>query len=205
MSQETFIDKFLARPENELFVRIDDDFIQNTFNLYGIKAKLENFAPAYELLKKNQFSERNLPPEVTASMVEKCAETLYGLLHARFLLTRAGMNHMYNKYVDGVFQMCPRVYCKGVCCLPYGISEELGESVKMFCPCCFDVYTVLNPIYSAIDGAFFGPSWVHMFLNKHSQIIPTDPIRVYVPKIFGFRIYHPSDVEEEEEEDQSED
>ena len=59
----------------------------------------------------------------------------------------------------------------------------------MYCPCCCDIYRVNNPELASIDGAFFGPNWVHMFLHKYKQLVPKDRPRVYVPKIFGFRIF----------------
>lgn len=36
---------------------------------------------------------------------------LYGLIHARFILTPKGLNIMKDKFLKGVFGMCPRVLC----------------------------------------------------------------------------------------------
>jgi casein kinase II subunit beta len=99
---------------------------------------------------------------------------------------------MMEKWRANVFEQCPRVYCRNVACLPYGISEVLGQhSVKFFCPGCNDVYNATKPEFANIDGAYFGPNWVHVFLQKNKAIVvPKEPARAYVPKIFGFRIYH---------------
>ncbi|KAK8877959.1 hypothetical protein M9Y10_004722 [Tritrichomonas musculus] len=189
-----WIDQFLDQPKAKLFIRIDDEFLQNSFNITGLKQKLKYFTPAYELIRRNTTTSSR--GEVDIETIEKEAEVLYGLIHARYLLTRQGMQLMFEKYQRNEFQICPRVYCKGIVCLPYGISEEPGEhSLKMFCPCCNDVYNVTDHELIHVDGAYFGPSWVHMFLQKYSSIIPRDPPRVYVPKIYGFRICHSSDQE----------
>lgn len=190
-----WIDQYLDQPKTKLFVRIDDEFLQNSFNITGLKQKLKYFTPAYELIRRSTTNSSR--GEIEFEKIEKEAEVLYGLIHARYLLTRQGMQFMFEKYQRNEFQVCPRVYCKGTICLPYGISEEPGEhSLKMFCPCCNDIYNVADHELNSIDGAFFGPSWVHMFLQKFSNIIPRDPPRVYVPKIYGFRICHSSDQED---------
>ena len=195
-----WIDQFLDQPGSKVFVRIDDEFIQNSFNITGLKQKLQYFTPAYELIRRNTITTSR--GEIDRATIEKESAILYGLIHARFLLTRQGMQLMYEKYQRKEFQVCPRVYCKGTICLPYGISEELNNyKLQMFCPCCRDIYRVTESKYQNVDGAFFGPSWVHMFLQKYSAIIPQDPPRVYVPKIYGFRIFHPSDQESSSDEE----
>ena len=193
---ESWLDKFLERPSSRLFVRIDQEFINSSFNLYGLKSQVDNFNLAYELLRKGRITSKS-KDEYSESEVEESAELLYGLLHVRYLLTKPGMQLMIQKYVNNEFPQCPRVYCKGVQCLPLGISDEPGEhTVRMFCPCCNDVYNVTESDLKKVDGAFFGISWVHMFLFKYPQIIPKEPPKVYVPKIYGFRICHPEDAEE---------
>ncbi|KAK8893154.1 hypothetical protein M9Y10_021569 [Tritrichomonas musculus] len=189
---ERWIDTFLRSPNAKLFVRIEDEFLQNTFNITGIKQKMTHFTPAYELIRRNTTNSAR--GEIDFSTIEKESKILYGLIHARFLLTKSGLQLMYEKYQKKEFQECPRVYCKGTQCLPYGISEDVGvEKVKMFCPCCRDIYDLIDPDVKDIDGSCFGPSWVHMFLQRYSSVVPKDPPRVYVPKIYGFKICHESD------------
>ena len=191
-----WIDWFLEQPRSILFVRIDDEFIINPFNFYGLKPLFFNFNEAYECLKRG-----NCCPHEDSD-IEREVEVLYGLIHARYLLTRPGLQEMYEKFKEGVFQSCPRVLCKGCTCIPYGITEKPGEhKVKMFCPCCSDVYLCEEGCdYENIDGSYFGPSWVLMFLQKYADQIakrlPEKQPRVYVPKIFGFRLCHESDREE---------
>jgi hypothetical protein len=74
-------------------------------------------------------------------LVEVSAETLYGLIHARFILTARGMHAMLSKYTDGAFGRCPRVYCNGQTVLPVGQSDvPRCSTVKIFCPMCFDLF-----------------------------------------------------------------
>ena len=44
---------------------------------------------------------------------ESLAEILYGLVHARFILTQKGMNLMMTKYKENVYGSCPNTACEG--------------------------------------------------------------------------------------------
>ena len=79
--------------------------------------------------------------------------------------------------------------------LPLGLKDEVGyDTVKVFCPKCQSVY---HPPLSrrggtgAIDGASFGTTFAHLFLMTFSNLVPDplSPDSVYVPRIFGFRVY----------------
>ena len=189
---DRWIDTLLDKVEFRYFVRVDDEFAYNSFNVFGIRKTVKHFTEAYDLLRSNETRHSS------SSEVEKDAVIIYGLLQARFLLTKPGWEQMYQKFKNKEFQTCPRVYCKNCICLPYGTSEEYGQAtMKMFCPNCCDIYNVEDPKLADIDGSFFGPNWVHMFMQRYPDIVPREPQRVYVPRIFGFRIYHESDAEDD--------
>lgn len=90
---------------------------------------------------------------------------LYGLIHARFILSPRGLAMMKEKYMMGSFGYCPRVLCERQSVLPIGVSEELSTSrVKVYCPRCQDVY-IPRQKQLDIDGAYFGTSFPHIFLK----------------------------------------
>ncbi len=53
---------------------------------------------------------------------------LYGLIHARFIISSRGLHIMRGKYLNGVFGACPRVLCDRQLVLPVGMSEDLSIS-----------------------------------------------------------------------------
>ena len=99
------------------------------------------------------------------SIIESSAEMLYGLIHQRFICSRAGIQQMCEKYELAHFGVCPRTFCEGVRTLPVGLSDVPGEdTVKLFCPSCLDVYVPPNSRFQTVDGAFFGRTFGALFL-----------------------------------------
>ncbi len=99
------------------------------------------------------------------SVIESSAEMLYGLIHQRFICSRAGIQQMSEKYEMGHFGVCPRTNCNQTRTLPVGLSDIPGEdTVKLFCPSCLDVYVPPNSRFQTVDGAFFGRTFGALFL-----------------------------------------
>ena len=99
------------------------------------------------------------------SIIESSAEMLYGLIHQRFICSRAGIQQMSEKYELAHFGVCPRTFCDQVRTLPVGTSDVPGEdTVKLFCPSCLDIYVPPNSRFQTVDGAFFGRTFGALFL-----------------------------------------
>jgi len=117
------------------------------------------------------------------------ATDLYGLIHARFILSPKGLAIMREKFLLGKFGVCPRVLCERQAVLPIGMSEELRTSrVKVYCPRCEDVY-IPKKKCTDVDGAYFGCSFPHILLQTYPDLYPNPPNTVYIPRIYGFKIH----------------
>ena len=130
--------------------------------------------------------------EKAGEEIDKAAAMLYGLIHARFLLTSRGLQLLAQKYKESEFGKCPRVSCNNHSVLPVGLSDLPGVStLKIYCPCCKEVYNNPKAKYSHVDGAYFGRTASHLLELYQPELFPNSSPLNYVPTIYGFRI-HPS-------------
>lgn len=190
----TWISWFSQLKGNEFFCEVEEDFIQDDFNLTGLSSQVTYYNYALDTILDVDIPEGELDDR-QQEMVEVSAETLYGLIHARYILTARGMHAMHSKYTDGAFGRCPRVYCQGQQVLPVGLSDmPRCSTVKIFCPMCWDLYFPRSRNHNALDGAFWGTTFAHIFLHTYNTLVPTRNREVYVPRIFGFKI-HPSAIQ----------
>ena len=88
-----------------------------------------------------------------------------------------------------MFGICPRLLCDKQEVVPIGLDEELSISrVKVYCPKCEDVY-LPRIKFVDIDGAYFGKSFPIIFFQTFPELIPDEAKKLYIPKIFGFKIF----------------
>ncbi|XP_011621489.1 putative casein kinase II subunit beta-4 isoform X1 [Amborella trichopoda] len=177
---------------NEFFCEVDDEYIQDDFNLCGLSSQVPYYEYALDLILDVESSHGDMFTEEQNELVESAAEMLYGLIHVRYILTSKGMSAMLDKYKNYDFGRCPRVYCCGQPCLPVGQSDiPRSSTVKIFCPKCEDIYYPRSKYQGNIDGAYFGTTFPHLFLMTYGHLKPQKASQNYVPRIFGFKIHRP--------------
>ncbi|XP_077244880.1 casein kinase II subunit beta-1-like isoform X2 [Tasmannia lanceolata] len=177
---------------NEFFCEVDDEYIQDDFNLCGLSSQVPYYDYALDLILDVESSHGDMYTEEQNELVESAAEMLYGLIHVRYILTSKGMSAMLNKYKNYDFGRCPRVYCCGQPCLPVGQSDiPRSSTVKIYCPKCEDIYYPRSKYQGNIDGAYFGTTFPHLFLMTYGHLKPQKASQSYVPRIFGFKIHKP--------------
>ena len=115
-----WISYFLSLKGNEFFVEIDEDYINDSFNLFGLSQQIPYYDYAIDLIIDIENDDGyNLTNEIQ-EMVENDAEVLYGLIHARYILTNRGLHAMLEKYRHNTFGTCPRYSCNHQSVLPIG-------------------------------------------------------------------------------------
>ncbi|KAM6557380.1 hypothetical protein CsatB_004399 [Cannabis sativa] len=177
---------------NEFFCEVDDDYIQDDFNLCGLSSQVPYYDYALDLILDVESSHGDMFTEEQNELVESAAEMLYGLIHARYILTSKGMAAMLDKYKNYDFGRCPRVYCCGQPCLPVGQSDvPRATTVKIYCPKCEDVYYPRSKYQGNIDGAYFGTTFPHLFLMTYGHLKQQKASQNYVPRVFGFKLHKP--------------
>jgi len=187
----SWIARFCSRRGNEFFVEVDKSWIEDDFNLYHLPVVIQHYEFALHMILDRETEEDLNEKQVDA--VQRSAEKLYGVLHARFIVTPRGLELMSQKFLNVDFGRCPRVYCESQPVLPIGQSDLPRNCLtKVLCPRCQEIYYPSSPRHSQIDGAYFGTTFAHLFLQVYPEFIPPPPKHTYVPRIFGFKIHHTS-------------
>ena len=90
-----------------MFCEVERSYIEDGFNLYGLRTCVSNFSDCLDLIL-----DRIGPDDSDDSHLTQSACTLYGLIHARYIITAHGLDAMYNK-------VCP------VIPVVYGLAKSL--------------------------------------------------------------------------------
>jgi casein kinase II subunit beta len=186
-SGASWVEWYVSQRGNEYFCEVDEDYILDKFNLTGLMERIPNYQLALDLITDSL--ENDLDAEMW-EQIDYSAKILYGLVHARWILTNKGIQMMAEKLKRGEFGKCPRVFCEDQAVIPVGISDLPGNhGVKLYCPRCEDIYVPPTRRQMMIDGAYFTTSLPHILLLMCPGLLPKKTTERYVPKIFGFRVH----------------
>ena len=65
-----------------------------------------------------------------------------------------------------------------------------GENpMKLYCSKCQELYDYNVPGGNYIDGAFFGTTFPHLFMQTFHELRPTPSTAQYIPRVFGFKVH----------------
>jgi hypothetical protein len=101
---------FCSLKGNEFFCEVDDTYVQDSFNLTGLQQMVPYFDQALDMILDIEPSE--VLSDDQQEMIENDAENLFGLIHARYILTGKGLQAMYEKYRNAHFGQVRRNTCK---------------------------------------------------------------------------------------------
>ncbi|KAI9644871.1 casein kinase 2 regulatory subunit [Ciborinia camelliae] len=181
---------FISSRGNEYFCEIDEDYLTDRFNLTGLQTEVQYYQYALDLV--TDVFDLDCDDDMRET-IEKSARHLYGLVHARYIVTTRGLAKMLEKYKKADFGKCPRVMCKSHPLLPMGQSDNPNiKAVKLYCARCEDIYNPKSSRHSAIDGAYFGTSFHNILFQVYPAMIPAKSYDRYVPRIYGFKVHAPA-------------
>jgi casein kinase II subunit beta len=91
--ETSWIQWFVNIRGNDFYCEVDEPFVQDDFNLTGLSTVVPYYDYALDIILDIDIPLDALNEE-QHDMVETAAEVLYGLIHARYILTTAGMSKM---------------------------------------------------------------------------------------------------------------
>lgn len=208
-----WIQQFCEAFGHDYFVPVAQEFIDDDFNLTGLSLQVPYYREALYTILDYQVEtadgnsgsgnvtsggKRNDLPN--KALLSHSAELLYGLIHARYITSKPGLTAMASKFERSEFGICPRYYCDGMHLIPVGATDIPGqETVRLYCPCCSDIYLPLSSRYLNIDGAFFGTTFPGLLVKMFPEIDNQCRLRInkvnqdnFGLRLFGFRIHESS-------------
>jgi hypothetical protein len=99
---------FCSLRGNEFFVEVDEDYLEDDFNLAGLAAQVPYYDYALDMLLDHPLPADLVLTEQQSEALENAAERLYGLAHARFVVTARGLQAVMEKFRQCEFGRCPR-------------------------------------------------------------------------------------------------
>jgi len=187
-SDSGWIPWFCSLRGKEFFAEVEEEYIKDNFNLYGLRARFNYYDDALEMvLSEESIDEDDLVGHTLEVYNE--AVCLYGLIHARYIASPRGCHVMREKHLKGTFGTCPRVKCEKQLVLPIGLSEEMhAHEVRVYCPQCEQVYTPKGKCKD-LDGSSFGMYFPQIFLHSYPNLVPLKCPQPFIPRVFGFKVH----------------
>ena len=84
--------RFCALKGNEFFSEVEEEFAQDAFNLTGLEQLVPYFDQALDMILDVELTD--IMTEETQEVIENDAENLFGLIHARYIITSRGLQAM---------------------------------------------------------------------------------------------------------------
>eukprot|EP00298_Acanthocystis_sp_HF-20_P014762 c20894_g3_i1.p1 GENE.c20894_g3_i1~~c20894_g3_i1.p1 ORF type:complete len:268 (-),score=120.63 c20894_g3_i1:74-877(-) len=186
----SWINWFCSRSGNEAFVEVPESFIKDEFNLTGLASEVPYYDHALDTILDLASASDEEDIDTSPDMLENAAIMLYGLIHARYIISVDGMAAMKERFESSDFGKCPRLLCEGFPLLPVGVSDiPCTNTMKFFCARCIDVYLPKSKNFENIDGAYFGTSFPHLFFQNFPELRPPPISQSYTQRIYGFKVH----------------
>ncbi|EGV60652.1 casein kinase 2 regulatory subunit [Yamadazyma tenuis] len=200
-----WIQQFCNLFGHDYFVPISQEFIEDDFNLTGLSSQVPYYREAlYTILDyqvdtaddSSNSGSKNKGDLPNKALLAHSAELLYGLIHARYIISKPGLTAMASKFERNEFGSCPRLHCDGMHLMPCGATDLPGqETVRLYCPCCNDIYLPSSSRYLNIDGAFFGTTFPGLLIRMFPEIEHQCKLRIDKVnqdesglRLFGFKV-----------------
>merc|ERR1712021_82838 len=116
LDEPSWVSWFCMLRNHEFFCEVDPAFVQDRFNLYGLKEIVGPlYGEAMTMILGYAPTEKQLSdPTQRIHKVLETARILYGLIHARYVLTAQGLTDMVRRLA--LCWLCTRAHARALSC-----------------------------------------------------------------------------------------
>ncbi|KAL3900271.1 MAG: hypothetical protein SGCHY_001459 [Lobulomycetales sp.] len=191
----SWVSWFCSLPGHEFFCLVPEEYIEDDFNLTGLAMQVPLYSEALDTILDMELDSPGdgnggtaEPDADTLGAIEESAEMLYGLIHARFILTRPGLELMAHKLSVGDFGVCPRyvsrpsppIIIPDICVGDQKSSLQVSLTGLVPAKCVSFARGAWTSTgherqvskHLGLDGAFFGTTFPHLFYLTYPSLIP---------------------------------
>ncbi|KAK5634737.1 hypothetical protein RRF57_010451 [Xylaria bambusicola] len=173
-------DWFISSRGNEYFCEIDEDYLTDRFNLTGLNTEVQYYQYALDLI--TDVFDLDCDDDMRET-IEKSARHLYGLIHARYIVTTRGLAKMPTlASVQGSSAGRIHYYQWAK---PMRLIRNLSNSTVFVAR----MYTIPSLAHAAIDGAYFGTSFHNIMFQVYPALVPSKSAERYIPRVYGFKVH----------------
>lgn len=179
---DRWITHFTDKKENRYLCKINETFLADRFNFFGLKEKIEDFEEAYQVIRDKR-----------ASFNGETEADVYYLAHQRYIYTSSGLESILDKVLNYEYGKCSRIGCKEIPLIPLGLSNEPRKfGTKLYCHNCNNVYEPRTSL-KHLDGCAWGLGYAHFLILAYPFHFEKKAYEPYIPRLFGFRIVQSED------------
>ena len=206
--------KFLSSRPKDSLLPIPREYLSDGFNLVHLPLIVEHVGlgtkqipatttfPLYKAALHLILQEHDETTALVPAAVQRAAECLYTLVHARYVISPRGLETVHRVLREKpIFGRCPRTGCHGMPVLPYSERSDYDMThscmTKSYCCNCGETFTNWD---SKVDGAAWGPSFCHLLLMTYGKDLMQQLYRLQIPpssmeenlvapSIFGFKVH----------------
>lgn len=92
-----YLGQFISSRGNEYFCEIDEEYLTDRFNLTGLNTEVQYYQYALDLI--TDVFDLDCDDDMREA-IEKSARHLYGLVHARYIVTTRGLAKMVRHFAS---------------------------------------------------------------------------------------------------------
>lgn len=182
---------FCGLHDYEFFCEVDEDSIQDKFNLSQLNEQVPHCRQALDMILDLEPDEELEDNPNQRTLIKQSAKMLYGFTQTTYILTNHGTTQMLEKYQQGEFGYCPTCTVRTSQCFPIAfLTPQVRPWWSSTAPSAWTIPHLRHHRGSTTQKA---PTWVPVSLTLlfmvHAECRPKQPTNQFMSKVYSCKIH----------------